>query len=65
MKLFRVQWQFADILGSAQTSEVVARDAKHAKDRIWMNHVQPSQLRHQIRFISVKEIDPQEKAPAT
>jgi hypothetical protein len=68
MKRFKVRWVFAEGLEMARTSFVLARDKRHAKERIWMNHVEPSQLRHKIRFISVEETDeepPQENAPAT
>ena len=56
MKKFEVTWRFASGYEMKRTSMVLARDSKHAQERVWMLHVDTSQLRRKIEFISVEEV---------
>ena len=57
MKRFAVRWRFGGGYESDRTSMVLARDEEHAKKQVWMNHVDVSELRKKIEFISVEEIE--------
>jgi hypothetical protein len=56
MKMFEVRWQFVGGFEMPRMSLVRARDHKHAEEKIWLNHIEVSQLRNKIEFISVKEV---------
>ena len=56
---FEVRWRF--ITGEkakvVHSSIVVARDANHAKERVWLAHVGYGKLRATIEFLEIKAVD--------
>ena len=56
VKRWEVVWRFVSGYEMARTSMVIAKDRKHAQERVWMLHVETSQLRNKIDFISVEEV---------
>ena len=57
MKRFAVRWKFKNGYEQARTSLVLARGQEHAKERVWVNHVEVSELRREIEFISIEEVE--------
>ena len=53
---WQVRWKFGGEL-DARISVVLARDAMHARERVWMTHVEIGALRRRIDFLSVRELD--------
>lgn len=52
MRHYRVRWRF---LGETeQITVVLANDRRHAEEMIWLFHVEPSQLRKTIKFVSIE-----------
>ena len=59
VKRFEVHWRFIGERGkrAEHTSIVLARDKGHAKERVWMLHVGYGELRQQIEFLQIKEVE--------
>ena len=56
VKRWLVRWRFSDER-RVQTAMVLARDAMHARERVWLMHVEMRALRRQIEFISVSVME--------
>jgi hypothetical protein len=57
MKRWKVRWKFTGGYELERESFVLARDEMGAKEKIWRNHVEPSQLRKSIVYVSVEEVE--------
>jgi hypothetical protein len=57
IKRFRVTWQFAHGYEMVRTSYVLARDRKHAQERVWQLHVETTGLRNKIEFFAIDEVE--------
>jgi hypothetical protein len=55
MSRYMVVWRFVGSDGPPRASLVVASDKKHAEEMVWRYHVEPSDLRRKIQFISIEQ----------